>query len=200
MTGRQRLVVRGSLASAVATLLAAISHTHGGGAPPPPTIVIGMAALLVLPAGVLMGGTRPPHRAGTGRRLGRIAATTAVAQLAFHGIFSVLGSPEAGTAVASSHQHGALAHTVAASAGSAAVHSPMLAAHIGAAIATVAILAYGEGVLLRGWDWVRASLRALVSTRTFPDVPRVVANRVPRIRLTPVAAPATGVRGPPVLS
>ena len=191
MTGRQRLVVRGSLASAVATLLAAISHTHGGGAPPAPTIVIGMAALLVLPAGVLMGGTRPPHRAGTGRRLGRIAATTAVAQLAFHGIFSVLGSPEAGTAVASSHQHGALAHTVAASAGSAAVHSP---------IATVAILAYGEGVLLRGWDWVRASLRALVSTRTFPDVPRVVANRVPRIRLTPVAAPATGVRGPPVLS
>lgn len=200
MTGRQRLVVRGSLASAVATLLATISHTHGGGAPPAPTIVIGMAALLVLPAGLLMGGTRPPQRASTGWRLGRITATTAVAQLAFHGVFSALGSPEAGTAVASSHQHGALAHAVASNAAPVAAHSPMLAAHVAAAIATVAILAYGEGVLLRGWDWVRASVRALVSTRMFPDVPRVVANRVPRIRLTPVAAPATGVRGPPLFS
>lgn len=200
MTGRQLFVVRGALASVVATVLAAVSHTFGGGQAPAPTIVAAMAILLVLPAGLLMGGARRRPTGSLGRLL-RISATTVVAQAAFHGAFSALGAPEAGVAVQSAHaHHGAPMALAAGDVHAANGHAPMLGAHVIAAVITIAILAYGEGVVLRGWRWIRAAVRALVAPTILPRYPRVLAHAVPRIRVTTAATPATGVRGPPILS
>ncbi|WP_162621793.1 hypothetical protein [Microbacterium suaedae] len=189
MTRRQRLAARGASASAVATLLAAVSHTLGGGAAPAPTIVLGMLVLLIGPAALLMG-SHP--------RLPRIAATTAAAQAAFHGVFAMLGAPHAGSVVDGGHRHGVPISVAPTTAGSD--DAPMLAAHVVAALVTIAILGYGERAIRHGTSWVRAAARALVPDGSFPTVPRVLALPAPRIRrLTRVVA-ANGVRGPPLFS
>lgn len=192
MTPRQRFVARGALASGTTTLLAAISHTWGGGAAPAPTIVLGMAVLLIAPAALLLG-RRP--------RLPRIALTTAAAQVAFHGVFEALGAPVAGVAVQGSHDHHAHAITAAPAIAASAPHDPsMLAAHVVAALATIAILAYGEAAVRRGGSWIRAVARALVADASLPEIPHVIARAAGRIRPVAVAVTPTGVRGPPVLS
>ncbi|WP_221585763.1 hypothetical protein [Microbacterium sp. G2-8] len=194
MTSRQRFAAHGALASAVTTLVAAISHTLGGGAAPAPMLVIGMAALLVGPAALLM---------GRGPRLTRIVLTTVVAQVAFHAAFDALGGPVAGSSPAGGghhHHHGLDLAALAGTAPSSSEGSGMLAAHVCAALATIGILAYGERVIRRGASWIRAAALALVSRPHLPDAPRLIALTRPRLRAAERVVAGIRVRGPPVVS
>ena len=212
---RGEVVARGAVTSAVTTMLAAISHTVGGGEAPAPTIVVGMIVLLIAPSAVLLA-VRPP-RAVIGRLFGRsadrvgsaprltgvvrISAATAVAQIAFHAAFTLLGAPSGAVmgAAHAHHAHGADALALPA-AHAAAEHPAMTASHVAAALVTIAILAYGEAVVARGAAWLRATALAIAPVRPLPAVPRAAAYSEPRIRLSLVWLPATGVRGPPVCS
>lgn len=203
--GRGEFVARGAVTSSITTMLAAISHTVGGGAAPAPVIVIGMIVLLILPSAVLLTSRSPRGADAREQRpgLARIIVATAFAQVAFHVAFSLLGAP-GGMAPASSHahhSHGALPQAEAAPAVHAGAESPgMIAAHVIAALVTIAILAYGEAIVRRGAQWLRRSVRIFSPVRPLPVVPRLAAYAAPRIRASAVWLPATGVRGPPAFS
>ncbi|HJA04791.1 MAG TPA: hypothetical protein H9800_08005 [Candidatus Microbacterium stercoravium] len=212
-SARGEFVARGSVTSAITTTLAAISHTVGGGQAPSPTIVVGMIVLLIAPSALLLTVRSP--RAVVGRLLGRpdrsgarvtspglirIVAATAFAQLAFHGVFSLLGAPSGAVSGAAHahHGHGYLAAMPISHAGS---EDPgMVSAHAVAAVFTVAILAYGESILRRGAAWVRRTARTFAPVRSLPEIPRDISYAAPRILISSVWLPATGVRGPPVCS
>jgi len=76
----------------------------------------------------------------------------------------------------------------------------MVAAHAIAGICTVAMLAYGESILRRGAAWVRRAVRSFAPVGPLPEIPRAISYNVPRIHISSVWLPATGVRGPPVCS
>ena len=201
------------MTSAITTTLAAISHTIGGGQAPSPTIVVGMVVLLIAPSALLLTVRSP--RAVIGRLLGRtagfgarvtspglirIVVATAFAQLAFHAAFSLLGAPSGAVSGAAHahHSHGALAALPVSHAESEG--TGMAAAHAVAALVTVAILAYGESILRRGAAWVRRATRTFAPVRSLPEIPRDISYAAPRILISSVWLPATGVRGPPVCS
>lgn len=190
MTTRQRFAARGAAASAVATLVAAISHTAGGGAAPAALLVVAMAAILVFPAALLMGRSPGPVR---------IAVTTLVAQAAFHGAFDALGGPVAGGAIAG-HHHGAVA--IASGAGHAVggEDPAMLVAHVVAAGVTFGILAYGDRAIARGAAWIRTAALALLANPSAPCAPRLVAASAPRRAHAIRARRVLRVRGPPAFS
>ena len=197
MTNRQRLALRGSAASAAATLVAALSHSWAGGDLPSPLLILGMAVLLVFPGMVLMGGRR---------RAWRIVLTVPLLQAAFHTAFAALGSPVEGTgsgAVTGHHHHhaGHGAWELIASSGAAApLDGPMIAAHAAAAVVTIALLTHGERAIAAviGWasDWVRSRAVAL------PAVPVAgpVAHRrpAPRALRTRLGGALPCPRGPPL--
>ena len=194
---RAALVRRGAAASSVTTLIAATSHTVAGGPAPAPAIVLGTIVLLILPSGILLQAPGRGGRRHTGG-LPRIALTTIVAQLAFHGLFSLLGSPHAGGPVIAGHHHGA---PDLPSVHAAHVESPgMLAAHAAAALATIAILAYGDAVIRRGAGWIRRAARVLVLAPALPHVPRILAAARLAAAHVRVAVPPVGLRGPPAFS
>ena len=189
---RAAFVRRGAISSAITTTVAAVSHTVGGGPAPAPSIVLGMIVLLVVPSALLLG---TPKR---GRGISRIALTTLVAQLAFHLAFTVLGAPVEGTPVIGGHQHGA---PLDLGGGSVHIESPgMLAAHAAAALATIAILAYGESWIRRGAGWIRHTARVLAGPAPLPHLPRILAPVRTRIRTVAAWTPQVGLRGPPVFS
>lgn len=201
---RAAFVRRGLASSVVTTMLAAISHTVAGGPAPAPSIVLGMIVLLIVPSALLLQAPAPRIRGRAprvGRRVGglaRIALTTVVAQLAFHGAFSALGSPIAGEPVIGGHHHGALPEAVAAHAHAGG--PAMLASHAVAALVTIAILAYGENVIRRGAGWIRRAARAAAPLAPLPLFPRILVPVRPRIRAIDAWIPAVGLRGPPVFS
>ncbi|WP_324012016.1 hypothetical protein [Microbacterium sp. JZ37] len=167
MTDRQLRALRGASASTVATVLAAVSHTVGGGAAPAPLLVVAMAAVLALPA-ILVVGRRP--------RLSRVLAAVVTTQAAFHLAFLALGSPvatrisasaHAGHLHAEAHAHPALVETAVLA---TAADAPMLAAHAVAALVTTALLWRGEQLVRAIAAWaiarlVRAAALPLVRIR-----------------------------------
>lgn len=200
MTKRQTLALRGAAASAVATLVAALSHAWAGGQLPAPGLVIGMAVLLVAPGMALMG-SRP--------RRGRIAASVLVLQGLFHGVFSLLGAPVVGERTVGGHHHGAASGAEIVSGWDAvvgdasavsAIGGGMLLAHALAAAVTFVVLAYAErailGVLAWAADWVRARAGSPFS----PVIPRAVAPSEVRAPVARSAAAFVLVRGPPALA
>ncbi|WP_105565950.1 hypothetical protein [Microbacterium halophytorum] len=190
MTKRQLLALRGSAASAVATLVAALSHSWAGGDLPAPLLVGGMAALLVFPGMALMG-ARP--------KLRRIALTVPALQLMFHLAFTALGSPVEGASVVGGHHHADAWQPLTGHASAVTVDAGMLAAHIAAAVVTVAILAYGERAILTllGWasGWIRS--RAVAPAIAAPFAPAPIAGVVRTLR-SRLGALAAAPRGPPL--
>ena len=137
-------------------MTAAVSHTIGGGAPPHPLLVLALSVLLSPIAAVLVGSTL---------RIGNLVATVLVAQGIFHVLFIALGATLAPGISAGGHHHVMVLPSASPGLETMTPSDAMLAAHLVAALVTVAILWRGEQ-LLRGISrWVRAVLG--------PSIPRL---------------------------
>ncbi|MCS0499130.1 hypothetical protein [Protaetiibacter mangrovi] len=197
MTPRASRLLRGTLLGGVATLLAAVSHLVGGG--PAPT---GIALVL---GGVFAGavGTIAVGRIVAGRRVGLVRTITAVtiSQLAFHLVFSLLGSGATVTA-SGGHHHELFALVSDPAAAVAQGGAAMWLAHLVAGALTVGYL---RGLESRVWAVlarVGGFLLRVLGIRT----PRP-ANRRPRpvagrrdIPVSETLRTAISRRGPPLAS
>lgn len=187
MTTRQQRVLRGAVAAAVATLLAAASHTIAGGPAPAPLLVALFIALLTPVAGGVFG-PRPD--------LPRLAAAVALSQAAFHAAFQLLGSPT-GARVAGHAHHAHHAVESALVAASPAEGAGMYAAHAVAAVLTIALLWRGERI-------VRAVARETLAVLRRIEQPRAASPAAPPAPHAPLARPvaarilsSVSLRGPP---
>lgn len=188
MTSRQLRLLRAGAASAVATLIAAVSHTIGGGVAPHPLLVLAVTAFLT-PLSALLIGSRVSRA--------RVAATVGVSQAVFHLAFQYLGTPTGSPAIGPHTHHVELPAAIAAT-----VPLPdagMIAAHVLAAMLTTLLVWRGEAVLRTIARWMRALLRLPVprplAEHTAPS-PLRVSVRVFGDALFSSTAPR---RGPPVL-
>ncbi len=190
MTPRQVRVVRGAVASVVAVLLAAVSHTYGGADAPAPLIVAAVA-LLAWPLGALLAATR--------WGIGGLAAGAVLAQLLLHAMFAVTAGS---TPVAEAH-HSTASHPMAMTGMQvplALPDAPMLTAHLIAALAAVLVLGYGERMLYAVLRWVLAAARRGAGRLPGARGPRLAASRAV-VAPGPLAlrrAPLSR-RGPPLI-
>ncbi len=189
MTSRQLRLLRAASASAVATLIAATSHTVAGGAAPHALLVLAVMTLLVPVAALIIG--------ARASRL-RVAATVLVSQAAFHVAFQLLGAPT-GTTVLSGHQH----HLDLASLGpvtaAAAPDLLMVIGHLGAAVLTTALLWHGESMVRAIAGWVHARLRrAIAAFRPTHRHPATPVFSVPLLVDSALSA-SLSRRGPPTI-
>lgn len=152
MNGRALRALHGALASAMAVVLAAVSHTVAGGGAPPSWLV-GSAIVLGTPVATLL----------VGRRVDPLGVTGAVvaAQLVLHGGFSLVGvSLPAASTVAATPLHSHALWLPSAGSGAAAPEASalMLVAHALAAAVTVLVLLRGESAVraIAGWILARA--------------------------------------------
>lgn len=193
MTIRQLRLLRGSAASCIATLLAALSHTLGGGSPPHPLLILAVAVLLI-PVSALLVGSRI--------RLAGLTAAVAATQFVFHGIFEVTGGITPTGLALGAHHHGAIVLDFGAS-GTAdpsllAASPVMLVAHLAAALVTTALLWRGELLVQAIARWVRAKLRAPQPVLQHGSDLRVPVSRsVARVSFR-LLADCAWRRGPPV--
>ena len=192
---RHRRVTRAALSAGAATLTAATAHTLAGGGPPPWWMVLGVL-LLALPVAVALVG-RSFHPVG-------VAASVVAAQSLLHVAFASVSSPAAAWPSAG-HVHGGGASLsggllTAMPAGTAHLHlTPgMVFAHLIAAVATVALLVWGERLaraIVRGWRRLVARVAAVSEA---PQPPRTLDGWSPPLLLS-VFLSALPTRGPPAL-
>jgi len=202
MTTRWARFARGWLAALFSTTVAAASHTLAGGNSP---------SVVSLVVALAFAGVACIALTGTTLSLTRLTASVALSQLAFHVLFSTIGTSTGAPAgiARSAHDHSATL-PLGADAGSGAVahHADgwMWLGHAAAAVLTIVALRYGESAF-----WRLAAI-ALLFVRTLfariPAVPlvsrparraRVVGHLfVPRI--CAVLRTTLGLRGPPALS
>lgn len=200
MTTRWARFARGWLAALFSTTVAAASHTLAGGdGPSAVSLVVALA----------FAGVACIALTGTTLSLARLTASVALSQLAFHLLFSTIGTSTAAvaTGVGTAHDHSTTL-VPGPDMGAVAHHSDgwMWVGHAAAAVLTIVALRYGEGAF-----W-RLTGIALLFVRTLfvrvPAVPliarparraRVVGHLfVPRICV--VLRTSLGLRGPPVAS
>lgn len=188
MTSRQLRLLRGSAASSVATIIAAVSHTIGGGASPHPLLIVALSVFLAPIASLLVG-----PRAN----ILRLSAAVLLSQSVFHVLFTVLGATATPTIVGTGHHHvttlGPIGEGIAPDAG-------MIGAHVVAGILTIILLARGESVLRAIAHWVRAALRVRLPhlLGEWPS-PTSAAGTV-RVFVQILRIGDVSRRGPPVLS
>lgn len=193
---RAARATRGSIAAAVAVLVAGTAHTLSGGGAPPVWLMLAVT-ILATPACMLLASPRC-GRAG-------LAAAVAAAQLALHGAFAAVGAAGPASTARDAMAHGAHAHLLAlfSSPGSTtpvidAATALMTAGHVGAAALTFVLLAWGEtmlGALARG---IRRVLRRRSTLHRHPPVTVPISSLPRRV---PLAAPfslCVSRRGPPV--
>ncbi|WP_101846266.1 hypothetical protein [Zhihengliuella sp. ISTPL4] len=190
MTPRQLRFLRAAAVSAIATLLAAVSHTIGGGAAPHPLLIAAVAALFVPLSAALVGGRS--SRA-------RVAVAVFLAQAAFHLLFQLLGAPTADDATGlAAHAHHLDLSALGPLSPAPGPGALMLSAHVIAAVLTTLLLWHGESVLRTIARWFRAALRrAVASAAMTPAPPRPLRSAV----LPPLDDAVTmevSRRGPPV--
>lgn len=191
MHSRGARLARGWTIGALATALAALSHAVAGGGTP---------SGLALVTGVIFGGMLATLAVGRRPSLPRLAIAVGGSQLAFHALFSLLGT--AGSVSVSGHQHGApMTMTMAAT---AHVEGPaMWLAHAAAGAVTLALL---QGAERAAWRLLTHLARLVVAPfRTRAAAPHPVPRRLAPLRF---AAPAlllaralsalVSRRGPPV--
>jgi hypothetical protein len=174
-TARQQRALRAAAASGISTVVAATAHTLAG-AGAPPWWLLATVTLLAWPSAVWLVGRRSS--------LARTAATVLVAQGLLHVAFAAVGtdSPQA----ASGHEHttaGAALNLAAG--GHLHLDAGMIAAHLLAALVTVALLTRGERILRAVARGVRRLLArpGVVAAAPTPDaVPLAVAALVPATR------------------
>jgi hypothetical protein len=155
MTTRWARVVRGQAVAVIATFAAAFSHGAADGAHPP-VAAIALALAFSSIACVLLTARQFSRR--------RLAASVAISQLVYHGLFSLFGTAGSAPGAVITGHHGSLAFaplasgpTLAGSTGalssqalfSQALSSDlwMLVAHLGAAVLTFALVVRGENAL-----------------------------------------------------
>lgn len=165
-------MARGAAAAVAATATAAASHTLAGAEAPSPAILALAVAFSTLVCVVL-----------SGRRLSlrRLAGSVLLSQLAYHALFLVTGGggdvSVAGTSPSGAHFHAATTVELVAGGGGHPAHSlGMWAAHLVAAVLTVAALRHGERVFWTlGSELVRAVVRIVVraSALLAPSTPSV---------------------------
>lgn len=192
MTSRQLRLLRGAAASSIATITAAVSHTLGGGAAPHPLLVIGLCVFLTPVAAVAVGRTL---------HLGKLSGAVLLSQAVFHMLFSALGATLAssGTFAGHRHHHHGLPLTLSGQTLTAiAPDAAMLAAHVVAAVATIAMLWRGEQLLRTIAHWVRTALRVW-TPRPLADFPRPAALDATARRFVSVLRVGDlSLRGPPL--
>lgn len=168
MTTRWARVLRGQVVAVVSTFAAAFSHGFADGAHPPLVAMV-LALAFSSVACVLLASVRLSRT--------RLAASVAVSQLLYHGLFSLFGpaATATGTVVTSGH-HGTIvfAPGITEQVSFSAADQWMLVAHIAAAALTFVMLVQGERALL-----AISALRLMVLS--------TLAWRLP---LNPVALPA----------
>ncbi|RWZ50950.1 hypothetical protein ELQ90_09000 [Labedella phragmitis] len=200
MHSRTHRLARGTAAAAIATLVAALSHTAGGGAFP-------SAPLLALAFVVSVGWCT----AVVGRRFSwtRVSAAVVASQALFHGTFALVGAGGARvvaeTAGHSAHAGSTTLTVLANGSGHAHDGVGMLAAHGVAAAVTIVALRIADRSSL-----ATAALSHVVRS-LFPAltaVPVAIGSHLARVRPngtgfrpSPIAVILTGLRrrGPPVL-
>jgi len=167
MTTRWARVLRGTLAAAFATFVAAFSHTVAGGEAPAAGALALSFALSLLACTAL---------AGRSLSLWRTALSVAFSQVLFHTMFSSLGSPVT-MRMDMSAGAGHTEHLVTTATGhSAASHSPLMwAAHAAAAVITIIAIRYSELAL----SALRITASLLVGALR---VSRVAVTHIPAIR------------------
>lgn len=193
MSPRHLRVVRGSTAAAVATLLAATSHTVGGGGAPS-LVLVGTLAILVTPIAIAM--------IGTALSAWRVGVTVLAAQVLFHAAFAMTAGVGAAGDVSTGTTGGHAHHVVLSlDASSATVLLPdavMTLSHTAAALLTMAALYCGER-MLRGLGRGIRSIFAraqLVAPRAIPAV-RPVLTPTARILVARTVLSDVSRRGPP---
>lgn len=190
MTSRQLRLLRAASASAVATTLAAVSHTIAGGPAPHPLLIAAMASFLVPLAAVLIG-----VRASRAR----VAATVLVSQTLFHVVFQVLGAPT-GAAVPTGHRHHLDLSALGAGSSVAAPDAAMLLGHLLAAALTTAALWHGESMVRAVAGWVEARLRrAIALFRPAYEGPALPFVSAP-LPVDTALSSSLSRRGPPVFA
>lgn len=188
MTTRQLRLLRAASASSAATVLAALSHTFAGGAAPHPLLILAVTVLL-LPLATLLIGARVSKP--------RVALTVLVSQAAFHVIFQLLGAPT-GSAVPFGHHHDLLPLGPVSVA--ALPDLAMIAGHVLAAVATIALIWHGESLARTIAAWVLALVR-LDESPVPADHRRPAALVSHRRPLVETALDGTvSRRGPPLFS
>lgn len=192
MTPRASRLLRGTLLGSVATLLAALSHSWAGGAVPDP-LALALGAVFASFVGTVAVGRRGS--------LTRTAVAVAIGQLAFHLVFSLLGSGAAVSGAAGPHAHHVMP-TITANPLEAVERGGawMWLAHVAAGVLTVLYLRHLER---RVWSVLAGS--ALRALRVLDLAPAAM----PAAPGAPLSAPAAlhGVRlrhaisrrGPPLL-
>ncbi|MCI9887227.1 hypothetical protein JT358_01960 [Micrococcales bacterium 31B] len=209
---RQR-TLRGALAALIATGFALASHGAADGAMPS-WGAAGVVLAVSVPLCIILAGR---HLA-----LPRLFASVLLSQAGYHVAFALVGTQATGGALPLGHHAdaAALPGSVTASpplagatgsalvAGAHAFEPSMLAAHLGAALATIALLYRGERALLKvvaaarlvarpAWAWLRATLLGVYPGTTTLGAPTFIAgvSRAPARRDWCARAPQ---RGPPV--
>ena len=189
MSSRWARVARGWTAAGFATFVAALSHTLAGGAAP------GVVAILVT---LVISGAVCTLLAGRTLSTWRLAASIALSQALFHGVFSGLGMP-----VAPRGAH----HTVALPVFDATIAHPhagatMWLAHAAAALVTVIAFRHAERAFWGLADTARLLIARLLATviplcpATLPALAPGACRDVPR-DLT-VLLSSMRHRGPPM--
>jgi hypothetical protein len=202
MTTRWARFARGWLAALFSTLVAAASHTLAGGESPSAISLALALAFAGITCVALTGKTVSPLR---------LTAAVVLSQLAFHTMFSTIGTstalaPTGGTGA---HQHGASAGLLqgASPVGESAMHhqdARMWLGHAVAAAITIVALRYGEAAFwrMRGIALllVRTVLAFVPAVPLLPRTPRraVVAGHLFMPRCTRFLRLSLGLRGPPV--
>lgn len=196
MTQRQQRTARGFLAAALAVFVAALFHIAGGGAAPTPLSLV-VSVVLATPACVLLAGRRPSA--------GRLTASVALSQLAFHLLFE-LGQPSSvrfsGGEMAG--MPGMPLHVAGTGGGaSASIATPaMWASHAMAALVTIVAIRHGERVLERMLQLASRFVVRVVRLAQLRPLPRVrvlTQQAAPAVRAPLFLSGAIRHRGPPAL-
>ena len=161
-------VARGMTAAGFATFVAALSHTLGGNAAPSALAII---TTLVISAAICT------LLAGRTLSTWRLAASIALSQALFHGVFSALGIP-----VAAAHAHtGLVALPTAPALAPLHAGTTMWIAHAVAALVTIVVFLHAERAF-----WGISDTAGLFFTRLFaaivPVAPALRPARIPAVR------------------
>ena len=194
MASRWARVIRGIIAALFSTLVAAVSHSLAGGSLSSTGLLV--AVTFATLACIAM----------TGKRLSaaRLAASVTASQLAFHLLFSLIGTSSTVSVVSSGH-HG-MSTMVVGAADATASASPdtlMWFGHAVAAVATFLLLRFGEAAFWRLAEIARLLVR-VIRVPVVTIVPAVPRQRVSGVVFSPrfftLLRSSLLFRGPPVSS
>jgi hypothetical protein len=179
------------VASAAATVLAATGHTFAG-AGAPSALLVAITTVLATPLAVALVGRRPSVL--------RTSAAVAAAQVVFHVQFVLFADPGAVVYTPAAGMAGHAAHMTMTHAASVmhSADSPMILAHVAAALVTVVVLHRGERMLRALGRGIRRLLPRVVFTAAAPAVRRQPVRPFTVIlRRAAVLGSGLSRRGPP---